>query len=369
MDARKRKMQQGSLQQIKNRKGKLEWRAQWRENGRSRTRTLGPASTMGRAEALAMLRAIIGPLSANRDRARSSAVTLASYVKHEYLSTRSSSWKIGTERTTTALINLRILPKFGNRILSTITRRELQSHLDDLAVSLSKQVVSHTRFQLSAIFSMAVGDGAITVNPSQGLRLPRNAKRRQAPEIGDKEKISRAIMALEPRDRLFVQLCVWRGMRPGEVSALQLGDIRDGCIHVLRRIYLGALDDPKSDLGIREVAIGEMQDQLDFYIASLPDRRPEAWLFPSETGATSISAKNLYQRRLKPVFEAAGLRRFNYQAMRATFNTQLAELEPDAKVRADILGHTVDVNEQVYRRSTAEQRKNAIRLFDEDRLQ
>jgi len=359
---------QGSLQQVKNSHGELVWRAQWRENGRGRTRILGTVAQMGRAQARAALDAIVKPLTANRP-GRTTAITVTAFVKDEYLTSCSAIWKISTERTTSALIQRHILSTIGDRLLAAVTRRDLQELLNALAETLSKSVVSHTRFQLRAIFTMAAGDGAITINPTDGLKLPKRGTKRVAPEIGDRDKIAKAIMSLDARDRLFVALCAWRGMRPGEVCALKVGDIRDGLIHVERRLYMGVIDVPKSDRSTRKVPVESLQEQIDFYVATLPDSSPAAWLFPSETGETPISPKNLYQRRLQPAFEAAGLTRFNYQAMRATFATHYRESEPDAKVRADTMGHTVDVHEQVYRQSTEEQRKRSIRKLDEDRLQ
>ena len=140
------------------------------------------------------------------------------------------------------------------------------------------------------------------------------------PEIGDRDLVSKAIMTLPVRERLFLALASWRGIRPGEIAALKVGDIRDGAIHIDRRVYRGVIDSPKSKLGTREIPLESLASLLDEHLSTLRDASPDAWLFPSENGTTPISASNLYRRRLKPVLEAAGLKRFNFQAMRATFN-------------------------------------------------
>lgn len=362
----------GSLQQIKNRRGELVWRVQWREHGSGRTRILGTCREMGRAEAKAALQAIVGPLEGYRAADRS-GVSVAEFVRDDYLPDCSVDWKRSTESTTTALIERYIVARIGDQILATVTRKQLQGLLADLAADgLSASVVTHVRFQLQAIFRMAAADGRIAINPApaRGLKTPRSAKARVAPEIGDKDRVSRAIMSLDTRDRLFVQLAVWRGMRPGEIAALQIGDIYGGLIHVRRRVYMGVVDDStKSENGVRDIDVGSLQDQIDLYIATLTDQRPEAWLFPSENGQTPVDPHGLYQRRLQPALEAAGLERPNYQSMRATWSTIGGKVEPDAKVRADVAGHRVDVQEQIYRRSTKEQRKAFIARFDKYVLQ
>ncbi len=357
----------GSLQKVKNRRGELVWRAQWREHGRGRTRILGTVREMGRGAAKEALRAIVAPFAAKQP---GGAVTFASFVNGEYIPSRSLIWKRSTESTTVDLIERHILPRIGERLLTTITRRELQDLLTELAAAgLSASVVNHVRFQLKAIFELAAGDGAIVVNPTNGLKTPKGVKERRAPELGAPEKLAQAMMALGVRDRLFVALAAWRGMRPGEIAALRVGDIQDGQIIVSRRVYMGVIDQPKSRRGLREIPIGTLAGLIAEHIGTLPDQRPDAWLFPSETGSTPIAYKNLYQRRLQPVLEAAGLTRFNFQAMRATYATDSADVEPDAKVRADLMGHTVAVHEQVYRQSTQKQRQELIQRMDRERLQ
>lgn len=68
-------MQRGSLKVVKNRHGVKVWRAQWRENGRGRTRILGAYADMTRAEARAELDKILAPLNTGVS-SRRRAVTL-----------------------------------------------------------------------------------------------------------------------------------------------------------------------------------------------------------------------------------------------------------------------------------------------------
>ena len=55
-------MQRGSLKVVKDRHGVKVWRAQWRENGKGRTRLLGRYSAVNRSEARAALDDILVPL-------------------------------------------------------------------------------------------------------------------------------------------------------------------------------------------------------------------------------------------------------------------------------------------------------------------
>ncbi len=351
----------GSLKAVKNSKGVMVWRVQWRENGRGRTKIVGNVREMRRSEAEAARRAIIEPLNAGRT-TRAPGVTVEEYVHGEYLASR--DWKTSTEGTTTDIIERYVLDSIGKRLLAEVTRPDLQGLLNGMVGRAGQSIIDRVRFQLRAIYRLAISDGRAVLNPAAALTTPRAAKGKTQPTIGDRDAISKAIMSLPVRERLFLALASWRGIRPGEIAALKVGDIREGSIHVSRRVYRGVIDSPKSKLGTRKIPLESLNQLITEHLATLVDGSPDAWLFPSENGKTPISASNLYRRRLKPALEAAGLKRFNFQAMRATFNTVYAESEPDAKVRADVMGHTVDVNEQVYRRSTEEQRRDSIRKVE-----
>lgn len=351
----------GSLKPF-NQRGEKVWRLQWRENGRGRTAILGKVREMTRAEAETKRKAILAPL--NADRPPLTGLSVADYVREEYLGTR--NWKKSTEATTTDIIERYILDPIGKRLLAEVTRKELQTLLNGLVDRAGSSIIKRVRFQLQAIFNLAHADGKILVNPAAAnvLETPRAAREAVPPEIGDRDAIARAVMGLPVRERLFLMLATWRGIRPGEVSALKVGDIEGDRIHIRRRVYRGIIDTPKSQKGLRVVPGGALATLIGEHLATLPDASPDAWLFPSETGKTPINYNNLYRRRLRPALEAVGLKRFNFQAMRATFATLYREVEPDAKVRADMMGHTVDVHEHVYRQSTERQRIESIEKLD-----
>ena len=60
--------------------------------------------------------------------------------------------------------------------------------------------------------------------------------------------------------------------------------------------------------------------------------------------------------RLKPV----GLQWVNFLVMRRTHRCLLRELDVDPQVRAEQIGHTVDVNENVYTKTSLERRREAV---------
>lgn len=347
-------------------RGRKVWRAQWREQGRGRTRILGPYKDMSRAEARAILDGILAPIEQTRARSRlAPAVTLRRYVRDEYLPTKNRVWKHSTRLTTEQLVEDHILAVFGSKELTSITRKELQAHLDGLAeLGLSASVVGHVRWQLSAIFAMAQSDGLIAVNPASGLITPR-CKAGDPKGTLSVDEVRRAELVLEPRDRLLFRLAVYEGLRPGEIVGLKLCDIQPDGIRIERRVYRGKVDSPKSARSRRIVPPTEgTKNLLALYVETLFDRSSEAWLFPSEALTTPVSYSNVWRRCIGPALKAAGIAGANYQVLRRTWVTHIAEAERDATIRAKLAGHSVDVHENVYRQPDASAMRKAMRRLE-----
>ena len=170
---------------------------------------------------------------------------------------------------------------------------------------------------------------------------------------------------LDTRERVITMLSVLAGMRPGEILALWWQHIDEGQISVRQRIYKGVLDSPKSNRSYRTVALSEgLRQMIAKWRSVCPDTRPRAWVFPSETGKTPISRENCWRRNIAPKLEEVGLGWVNFQVMRRTHASLMRELKVDPKVVADQLGHTLDVNLNVYTDSGLERKTEAVNLLE-----
>jgi len=287
--------------------------------------------------------------------------TLRQYAENEYLTQKTREWKASTASTTEQLIEAYLLRQLGARPLAAITRRELQQHLDSLAgAGRSGSIVKHVRFQLQAIFAMARGDGLITVNPTDGLVSPR-CKRPPDKTIMKLSDVPRAQMALEIRERLIFQMALHQGMRPGEIVGIRIGDITTGAVRILRRIYAGKVDEPKSWRSRRPMPLTQQTELvLRQYLELTGETRPDAWLFPSENGITPVDYRNVWQDRIRPALAKIGLGFLNFQILRRTWSTEFDVEGKDPHTRAALAGHSVDVAENVYRQPKPEVLRRAM---------
>ena len=71
-------------------------------------------------------------------------------------------------------------------------------------------------------------------------------------------------------------------------------------------------------------------------------------MFPSEKLSAPAGKDNVWRRHIIPKLRTTGLEWISFQVMRRTHSTLMNKLKIDPRTVADQLGHTVDVNQNVY---------------------
>jgi integrase len=225
-------------------------------------------------------------------------------------------------------------------------------------------MVDHLRWDLRQIFEMAVAEGFLLRNPAQLIFTPRECPRASTRimTIGDVKKL---LEVLNVREQLIARLAIMAGLRPGEIFALTWQRLEGQYADIQQRVYRGDIDSPKSHLSIRWAALA---DSVLLTIAEwrsiATDCRPEAWVFPSEKLTTPLRKDNCWRRHFVPQLKSIGLEWVNFQVMRRTHSCLLKELDVDPHVRADQMGHTLDVNENRYTTTSLERRREAVNKLE-----
>ncbi|MEZ5364913.1 MAG: tyrosine-type recombinase/integrase [Bryobacterales bacterium] len=268
-----------------------------------------------------MMASILQPLNQESGQLTPPRYSFREYVEDVFLPVHRRKWKESTRATSEHTIGRHLLPTLGDRRLSEIGREDLQLLLDSKACTHSASVVAHLRWHLSAIFRMALSDGAISVNPSPGLFTP--ACRPEKPRlVMSVSEIQRALDVLPLRERLMFRMAVFAGMRPGEILALRVGNVEDGVVHIEQRVYQGKLDSPKGRKGKRTARTIALPPgtaaELRSWREKFAEPAPEAFLFPSERG-TPLTRENVWRRNMLPrQLETIGLEWAGFQVMRRT---------------------------------------------------
>ncbi len=110
---------------------------------------------------------------------------------------------------------------------------------------------------------MNLTDELIRKNPCESvdLEIPSDKKKeRTALPLEEYKEIIAGLDKLQLQDRRFLALCLYTGMRRGEVLGLRWEDISDGIIHIRRNVThpqqnTPVITTPKTKAGIRDIPV------------------------------------------------------------------------------------------------------------------
>jgi integrase len=224
-------------------------------------------------------------------------------------------------------------------------------------------MVDHLKWDLKQIFDMAIAEGCVVRNPALLLFTPKEAAKPERRVMNIRE-VQLCFSVLDERERLIAKLAILAGMRPGEIFALMWGQLLATYADIRQRVYRGLIDTPKTDQSLRKAALSEgVLADVEIWRAKAATTRDDAWVFPSER-LTPLSKDNCWRRSMLPKLEEVGLGWANFQVMRRTHATLMNALGINGKLVADQLGHSLDVNQNVYTQSTVESRLDMVNQLE-----
>jgi integrase len=370
--------QNGSLRKRKA-GGSWTWLGTWWADGHRRAKTLGKCASMSKTDAQAELRKLLQPLNEAKG---ATEYTLQGYARTVVFPWYRRSWKPSTAKTTEDRIDHHILKELGNQPLSFFTRETLQNFLDKKAASkrkprrkkgkenvegkelLSHSTIAHLRWDLRQLFRMAVNDGLLPRNPAELLHTPKPARRDK--RVLSLDELCTILSALPLRERLIISLAAISGLRPGEILALQWGEIAADGLRITRAIYRGIIQTPKTHHSVRTAAIStSIRDDLDQWRAIAPNTNPDDWVFANERGNKPLAHGNYWRRNIKPTLNVLRISGVTFQALRRTAVTLLNDHGADATIVAAQCGHTVDVSTNIYNKIGIQRQQEAINALEQ----
>jgi integrase len=258
-----------------------------------------------------------------------------------------------------------LLPKWGSMKLTKLRAIELQDFFNSFSPRLAAKTIRNMHGCMRAVFNQGRAWDLLTVNPAQGVRLPRK-KARKPPVVLAKQDIRRVIEALPEPTKSIVMLMVVGSLRIGEVTALRWGRIHPDRIEVVERFYEGEFDDTKTDAGRRSIPLdsfGILRTVLDAAWQRSKYRKPEDLVFSNRRGGP-IHRRNLLRRQLKPAVKKLGLpSTMDFRSFRTMHSSLMSSVGVRPEVTRDNMGHaTVDVTQNVYNKTWWEERVEAVSM-------
>ncbi|WP_447645176.1 tyrosine-type recombinase/integrase [Nocardioides zeae] len=155
-----------------------------------------------------------------------------------------SSRQVWTSTTHTAMsLAVRMTP-FRGTALRSIKTTHIEAWIKEMTTGSSRQralapgTIKTRYVNVRSVFRAAVRDRELAVDPTEGVRLPRQRKRSEALRIPTPEQVALAMTSADERFRAFIGVCSLAGLRLGEAAALQFGDldVERQQLHVRRQV-------------------------------------------------------------------------------------------------------------------------------------
>ena len=290
-------------------------------------------------------------------------MTLSEWIEKWLTSYAEPTLRESTVRGYRSDVRHHIKPALGNKMLRSITQRDVQKFYNALGRKtykasdgsercLADATVRGVHMLLHEIMEAAVRSRLIVQNPTDGTVIPKlNKPPMKILNEGQLDRFMEAIRA-EPLWYDFFYTEITTGLRRGEICGLKWCDLDEtnGTLKICRSIHSapgGALEvgNPKTEKGTRTILLPPSTLHV------LKERRKTAlteWIFPSLLEPEKSTAPSAAYHRLKVILKDAGLPDIRFHDLRHTFATTALEHGMDVKTLSAIIGHissatTIDI--------------------------
>lgn len=300
-------------------------------------------------------------------------------ISQEWLAKEHLTAKASTYNKYTHILEKHILPELGNENIHALTSSKLNTFIEDKLQNgrldrtggLAPKTVHDIYVIIKSILKYAEFEYHITIHLP-----PIPLLKRQKPNINvlEPEHLERLETYLHNNlspDHLGILLCLYTGLRLGEICALRWENInlKQGILKIdstLQRIQDPEMthgaktrvirEQPKSPSSRREIPIPDFL--LELLRAIDPGVDPELYFL---TGTTRFMEPRTYQNRFKYYLKFNEIPYTNFHTLRHTFATRCTMAGVDAKSLSEILGHsTVQMTLNYYVHTSIEEKKRQM---------
>jgi integrase len=214
----------------------------------------------------------------------------------------------------------------GGRLIAALEVDEVEAQLGEFSTMMERQSVMHLRRVLSTALNAGMRKRIVLMNVAHLARVPGRAQPPRIKTIKNGPAVMRAVRSAvfqSPLQDAFI-LMMSTGMRPGELLALQVGDITrhsvdEATIAVRRSIKSRPTKDAagrpqsrwyiaggKNEFSPREVAVNGAELVVRLQKATA-HRSPTAWLFPAPSDPDAFVNPEQLSKEFRRCVDARGV--------------------------------------------------------------
>ena len=199
---------------------------------------------------------------------------------------------------------------------------------------------------LNLAFEYACDMEYIEENPCVRVRRTKaETKKVEAFTVEEQRAIEREIARSDDRRLHGILLCLYTGLRIGELLGLTWDDVdlNRGVIKITKTVYR-----EKNESGAWQLCVDTPKTKASDRVIPLPEYITDMLRMDCESALTPYVVENKkgermsirsYQYIFEKLTESARVRKLNFHALRHTFATRAIECGMDIKTVADIMGH------------------------------
>lgn len=254
----------------------------------------------------------------------------------------------------TNVLTVHLIPCFGGCNIESVTRDDIIGFSNKLLFSggkkgngLSPKTVNSIISVLKGIFVYASQHEKLAVEDISRVSVKQPQKPMRILSIAEQQKLSSFLCRDLTLINLGILVCLYTGIRIGEICALKWEDIsfdekylyidktmqriqnQENSVHKTSIL----ISEPKSGCSIRRIPLPDNIFQL---IVSA--RCPGNTYFLTGQASAFVEPRSL-QNHFKAAIKACNIKDANFHALRHTFATRCVELGFDVKSLSEILGH------------------------------
>jgi len=322
------------------------------EKRRHRMVTLGLKAKLKKWEAEVKLEKLIaekcGAVTPSRE------ITLRWFWENRYWPMHNVKLKPSSREALKWIAEKHILRRFGESPITAITRFEMQTFLNELAVSgKGSSLIHKARTYMGAVLDEAMEQGFLSNNAARKLDKPRVEETEKG--ILSVDQVAILLATLNGRDRLIFRLFVTCGFRPGELFALRIDE----------GVWRGRLSSPKTKASESVVYIPPMVEaELAEWNGSCLPGTDREFIFADRSragsGPTCINKRLWLEDHLRPVADGLKISLVTYQVLRRTFATWMQKCGTIKDVQRMLRHASPNLTVGVYMQAIPESVKQAV---------
>lgn len=274
------------------------------------------------------------------------------------------------------IIKNHIIPELGKYPINKISTALIESFISDKLTGgrldgkggLSAKTMSDILVIIKESFKYAQGSGVFTICCFDRIAFKKSSHEMRVLSVSEQKRLIDVLFNDIDKYKLGVFICLYTGIRIGELCALQWKNISfsEKTLKVERTMQRLQCEDPNALYKTR-IIVTEPKSNAALRTIPLPDflletimpfvGSPNTYILSGE--CKSVIEPRTMQNRFKGYLDEGKIEDANFHSLRHTFATRCVEAGFDVKTLSEILGHSsVKITLDRYVHSSMELKRN-----------